>query len=119
MLRGPNWPRLMDAPLGIDRFGHRSRTRGQPQRGVRGNWQLALHSMSCWPARLSRLAPCPWERQLIAWGVSTHNCPRWSGRGPFVFCCLVLGPVLGLAVRGHDGDTRGHQVASNQQRAHC
>lgn len=42
VLRGPNWPRLMDAPLGIDGFGHRSRTRGQPQRGVRGNWQLAI-----------------------------------------------------------------------------
>lgn len=106
----------IDAPLGIDRFGHRSRTRGQPQRGVRGNWQLAFHEVLL-------------ASEVVAarsMGETAHRAGRLNSQLPtmvrsrsFVLCCLVLGRVPGLAVRGHDGDTRGHQVASNQQRAHC
>ncbi|KAK0749089.1 hypothetical protein B0T18DRAFT_405761 [Schizothecium vesticola] len=56
-------------------------------------------------------------------GETAHRVGRLNSQLPtmarsrsFVLCCLVLGPVLGLAVRGHHGDTRGHRVASNQQR---
>lgn len=65
---------------------------------MRGNWQLAFHEV---------LASEVVAARSMSMGETAHRVGRLNSQLPtmvrsrsFVFCCLVPGPVHGLAVRG-------------------